>query len=542
MKFFRPIIYMSLLFDAVRGVLNDGVLKLQGPASLPDTASHPLHPSLASFSIETAFFITYVGNVTHPNLLTKNLLENLKERTGRPAEIRIGGITADSTYWDPSLEAAAFNFITDDGVLHNTTIGPGFWDAVRELLPEGTEITMNLNLHDLNYRGALEVAQSASEGLNPGQLVALEIGNEPDHYLSFTPQNYSEIWTLWSKDISTALNFSNPMFQVAATAEDPLWPYDAPGATQQLGCVSALRAGVNNASTVKLCSEHTYQYSVCDPPRIAVATLPNLVNHTRLAMYLDLWQPRIKFVRDELGPDSYLIGEYSSVSCSGRNGVSNTFGQALWLLDTTFYGASLNVSRQDVYASRRSTCIAKLYTAQPWWTESLQYVVSCRQPERSKTLGHSKTMRIANIYPGRQANGSTITAGGGDTSAGQLVAYGFWDTSTPSGTAFPVKFALLNLQIFNQTSNYTRPSAIFDISLFLPEQNTSVIVRHMQAPGADVKAGNLTTWAGQTFASGSAKGEVVEECVNDGKVTVEASGAALVIMNRKSEMNSAACS
>ncbi|EEB92852.1 hypothetical protein MPER_08576, partial [Moniliophthora perniciosa FA553] len=370
----------------------------------------------------------------------------------------------------------------------------------------------------------------------------MEIGNEPDHYLSFTPQNYSEIWTLWSKNISAALNISNPMFQVAATAEDPLWPYDAPGATQQLGCVSALRAGVNNASTVKSCSEHTYQYSVCDPPRIAVATLPNLVNHTRLAMYLDLWQPRIKFVRDELGPDAYLIGEYSSVSCSGRNGVSNTFGQALWLLDTTFYGASLNVSRQvsttaiiPPVLTRYALNHGGLSLYDMWYpVDNLNGPVQVFPSYSSylfitETLGHSKSMRIANIYPGRQANGSTITTGGGDTSAGQLVAYGFWDTSTPGGTEFPEKFALLNLQIFNQTSNYTRPSVVFDISSFLPEQNASVIVRRMRAPGADVTAGNLTTWAGQTFASGLAEGEIVEECVHDGKVTVEASGAALIM-------------
>ena len=52
------------------------------------------------------------------------------------------------------------------------------------------------------------------------------------------------------------------MFQVAATAEDPFWPYGTPAAAQQLDCVSALAAGANNASTVKWCSEHTYQYSV----------------------------------------------------------------------------------------------------------------------------------------------------------------------------------------------------------------------------------------------------------------------------------------
>lgn len=88
------------------------------------------------------------------------------------------------------------------------------------------------------------------------------------------------------------------------------------------------------------------------------------VNHTRLAEYLDLWQPRIRSVRQQLGSQAFMIGKYfslnvlssmlspfgivgefNSVSCSGHDGVSNTFGQALWLLDTTLYAASINVSR-----------------------------------------------------------------------------------------------------------------------------------------------------------------------------------------------------
>lgn len=118
-------------------------LKLSGSPKLPVDATHHLHPSLASFSIETAFFITYVGNTTHPNLLTKNLLEGLARRTGVPAEVRVGGITADSTYWDPSLNSTLFNFVDDSGALHNTTIGPGFWEAFK-LLPDDTKIIMNL--------------------------------------------------------------------------------------------------------------------------------------------------------------------------------------------------------------------------------------------------------------------------------------------------------------------------------------------------------------------------------------------------------------
>ncbi|KAJ3873003.1 glycoside hydrolase family 79 protein [Lentinula edodes] len=515
---------------------------VSGPPTLPETASHTLHPSLASFSIETAFFIMYVGNTTSPNILTRDLLQNIKDRIGIPAEIRIGGITADSTFWDPSLEAAIFNFVDNTGALINTTIGWEFWDAARELLPEGTQITVNLNLESLNFTGALAVAESAVQGL-PNQVAAFEIGNEPDHYFSFTAKNYSNIWEPWSKNISSALNFTTPKFQLAATADDPLWPYNTIAADAQLDCVSALAAGVDDANTVEWCSEHTYQYSVCDPTRTAIATLPNLVNHTRLAQYLDLWQPRIQSVRKQLGSQAFVIGEYNSVSCSGRDGVSNTFGQALWLLDTIFYAASLNVSRLYLHqggplALQSATQLNKGgFSFYDLWypIDNLNGPVQVF-PSYSAylfvadTIGSSRSLKIANIYPGRQANGSTITTAGGDTSSGQLVIYGFWDESHPTGTNFPTKLALLNLQIYNQTQDEIRPTASFNISSLLSSTNTQISVRRLQAPGADTQLANVTKWAGQTFENGTASGLHVEEKIEGGIVTVEASSAALVFL------------
>ncbi|KAJ3787024.1 glycoside hydrolase family 79 protein [Lentinula aff. detonsa] len=521
---------------------SDLSLTAPGPPSLPDTASHALHPSLASFSFETAFFISYVGNKTNPNSLTRNLLQNIKDRVGIPAEVRIGGITADSTFWDPTLETAIFNFVDDSGTLINTTIGWQFWDAARELLPEGTQITVNLNLESLNYTGALVMAQSATQGL-PDQVAAFEIGNEPDHYLSFTAQSYSDIWEPWSKNISSALNFTKPKFQLAATADDPLWPYNTAAADAQLDCVSALDAGVDDADTVEWCSEHTYQYSVCDPTRAAVATLPNLVNHTRLAEYLDLWQPRIQSVRKQLGSQAFVIGEFNSISCSGRDGVSNTVGQALWLLDTTFYAASINVSRLYMHqggplALQSATQLNKggLSFYDLWYP-----IDNSNGPVQvfpsyyaylfvADTIGSSRALKIANIYPGRQSNGSTITPAEGDTSEGQLVIYGFWDESLSSGTNFPAKLALLNLQLYNQTQDDPRPVAFFNISSFLSSADEQVSVRRLQAPGADTRLANETQWAGQTFENGIPSGTFVEEKVRGGIVTVEASSAVLVIL------------
>ncbi|KAJ4476206.1 glycoside hydrolase family 79 protein [Lentinula aciculospora] len=534
-----PLMTLALSTSALASNLNVIVTDIP---SLPETASHALHPSLASFSIETAFFIMYFGNKTSPNLLTRNLLENIENRIGIPPEIRIGGITADSTFWDPSLETAIFNFVDDSGALINTTIGWEFWDAARELLPGSTQITVNLNLESLNYTGALTVAESAVQGL-PNQVAAFEIGNEPDHYFSFTAQNYSSIWESWSKNISNTLNFTQPKFQLAATAEDPLWPYDTPAADAQLDCVSALAAGVDDGNTVEWCSEHTYQYSVCDPTRTAVATLPNLVNHTRLAEYLDLWQPRIQSVREQLGSQAFVIGEYNSISCSGRDGVSNTFGQALWLLDTTFYAASINVSRLYVHqggplALQSATQLNKggfsfydlWYPADNLNGPAQVFPAYSAYLFVADTIGSSRALKIANIYPGRQSNGSTITTAGGDTSEGQLVIYGFWDESLPSGTNFPIKLALLNLQIYNETQNETRPIASFNISSLLASEDAEISVLRLQAPGADTQSANLTKWAGQTFENGTAKRLFVDEKVLGGIVTVEASSAALVLL------------
>ncbi|KAL1679088.1 hypothetical protein EV122DRAFT_263971 [Schizophyllum commune] len=518
-------------------------ITLKGSPSLPADASHTLDRALGSFSIETAFTTTFLGNLSTPNTLTRSLLEGLAQRTGVPAEIRFGGITADSTYWDPNLEDEIYNYYDDEGTLYNTTIGPKYFQLLTSLLPAGTKIIVNLNLQDLDTEGALAVAAGALQGIPEPQLFAFEIGNEPDHYLNFTPENYTAIWKNMAQNITADLGLESPMFQLGATAEDPLWPYDTPEAKRQLDCASALAAGANEGGVVKTCSEHTYQYSVCDPKRAAVATLPNLVNHTRLAVYLDLWQPRIKTVREALGPDAFYIGEYSSVSCSGHVNVSDTFGQAMWLLDTTLYAASINVTKLFTHqggplalqsSSQLNHGGLSLYDM--WYpVENVNGPVKVFPSYAAylfvaEMLGTSGDLQIANLYPGRQANGSTITPALGDTSEGQISVYGLWDEAKPE---YPSKFAVLNLEIYNVTqaeAGETRPNATVDLSAYLPKGETTLRVRRMQAPGADVKEGSVTQWAGQTYGEGVAAGDLVEETISGKNITVEASGAALIFV------------
>ncbi|KAF9236721.1 hypothetical protein BU15DRAFT_63767 [Melanogaster broomeanus] len=459
-------------------------LKLNGPASIPaEWTTSPLNPALASFSIETAGFEDYLGNATYPNTLSINLFNNLKKRALVAPEIRIGGNTADSTFWNSNQDVA-------------------------------------FNLESLNYTGALSLAEAAWAGLGSRVVSRFEIGNEPDQYsLDFD----ARITRLFGRYLLPQ------SFQVGATAIDPLWPYNTSQADAQFDCVSALAAGANDGHTVTTCSEHTYQYSVCDPTRAAVATLTNLVNHTRLAEYLDLWQPRIHAVRSQLGPMDLLLAS----STRSRAQVRTTSATPL----DRRYGW-VYVHQGGPFALQSST---QLNHGGPFY--NLWYPVDNQNgpiqvfPSYSaylfvsELIGGSKSLRTANIFPGRQAKGSSITTADGDPSAGQVSVYGYWEESSSD---YPAKLAILNLEIYNSTATYRRPNVTVDFSAFLSTPGGMVTVKGLTAPGADIKYGNLTTWAGQNFASGVAEGGVEEEIITTGEVDVAASSAVLATLQFES--------
>lgn len=148
----------------------------------------------------------------------------------------------------------------------------------------------------------------------------------------------------------------------------------------------------------------------------------------------------------------------------------------------------------------------------------------------SELIGGSRSLQAANIFPGRQSNGSSITTADGDPSAGQLSVYGYWDQQNAK---YPTKLAILNLEIYNSTATYPRPNVNVDFSAYLAYPGQTVTARTMIAPGAEIKYANMTTWAGQTFATGVAEGELVEEYITSGQIDVAASSAILITLQNE---------
>ncbi|KAF8432194.1 hypothetical protein L210DRAFT_3414281, partial [Boletus edulis BED1] len=237
--------------------------------------------------------------------------------------------------------------------------------------------------------------------------------------------------------------------------------------------------------------------------------------------YLDLWQLRIHAVQSQLGPDSFVISEFNSVSCSGRDNVSNTFGQAMWLLDTMLYTASINVSR--VYAHQGGPLALQSATQlnhgsfllyNLWYPVENQngpvqvFPAYSAYLSVSELIGGSTSLQTANIFPGRQVNGSSITTAEGNPSAGQLSVYRYWDSSNAK---YPAKLGILNLEMYNSTATYPCLNVTVDFLAYLAYPGQVATARTMTAPGTDIKETNVMMRAGQTFATGVAEGIMVEE-------------------------------
>ena len=62
------------------------------------------------------------------------------------------------------------------------------------------------------------------------------------------------------------------------------------------------------------------------------------MNHSNTLDYFAQWKPEIAAARSV--DAKFVMGETGSVSCHGKDGVSNTLGAALWEIDYMLHGES----------------------------------------------------------------------------------------------------------------------------------------------------------------------------------------------------------
>ncbi|KUI65934.1 Beta-glucuronidase [Cytospora mali] len=461
--------------------------------STPSNLSQTVDLSFGGFGIEPSNLFSYTGGA-EANQLTITLLENLGNYTGKPPHIRIGGNTQDYMIYSESQDkwaqitnpdAVGQGNIPSDSML----IGPNFFTAANRL-PAGTPVTWGLNLaydQDDYIDQIVLMANQVLSRCTSLDIVAFEIGNEPDLYssngfrnASWTSTMYSQQWldraaALYEQVVKPA-GLPSGYFEAGATSHTSGTTFDI---SVMAADTPSVQEDLDGSVYLSTYNQHDYTYfvSVTGYP----LTLQTIMNFDTTEAQFATWRTQIEQAQAAGHP--YALREMGMVGPLGVTNVSDTFGGALYTLNFLLWTTTLNVTGVNFHMTANS------YT-------------SAWQPSTYNGLAP----HVRPIYYGHAAFNQII----GPTCQAQVSQYSLSDLPsdyTGFVRAYSIYQAgsLQSIAVINSKSANTTETnkANLTVSVTLPSSlaGKTVHLAYLTNDGIDAKYN--TTWNGISFEQDS---------------------------------------
>ncbi|KAI1327388.1 glycoside hydrolase superfamily [Xylariaceae sp. FL0255] len=486
--------------------------------------TRPLWPDVYGYSIEPIWLDAYINTT-----LTTNLLASITTVTGAvPPPIRIGGNTADETYLYlssslPLSTGGNGNGNDNSAALPNLTsantfdVTPRWFQTWANYFPEGTKIRYTLNLADnsSDWANAVAEAEAVHETLGDS-LEAFELGNEIDHFIAegwrgagwdvkeYISQfrNLTGLITTstWYKTLENSTDNTGPMrgggggshkptFQAGVIADRPKVP-DQQVEQDNFSIANLTAAGIAASPAQKAIissySDHLYPQSACDSAHWHRMRLDLLSNHEVLWQNISQHIPEISAAEAAGAP--LVLGETNSVSCSGRSGISDTFGAALWSVDYSQYSAftplGYELEGEMLVGGIRANWYAHYFVARILRDGKGLWIAALPTANSSTLSGFA-------LYDGDSGGCSRRNQGKPFLRKLVFLDMGIWNGT--SGLSNPSTLSATDGTMF---STGTRPVSSFQVATPW-KQGTAVKVIRLKAPGTNAKSG--VTVAGTTF-------------------------------------------
>lgn len=308
--------------------------------------------------------------------------------------------------------------------------------------------------------------------------------------------------------------------------------------------INLTRGGLVDAqhNVVETYSVHLYPQSTCDTARWLRMRLDLLSNHTTLWLNVSQYVPQVAAA--DAANTTLVLGETNSVSCSGRSGISDTFGAALWSTDYVLMAASIGIPKVYFHLGAQSQ-----YSAFTPWGHTLNNE-TLASGIRANFYSHYFIAKVVQGL-GKEGDAYQIAALPGANSS-ELSGYAIYHHGGSQEQKRLAKLVFLDMGVWNGTEGLSNPSTLSstDGTVFSkgtrPSYNMSattswpagqgVEVVRLQGPGTNAKS--LVNVSGVTFDSttGARLGDLRKEyvTVGEGGVVqfgmVEAQGVLLQVL------------
>jgi hypothetical protein len=247
-----------------------------------------------------------------------------------PMILRIGGSSADQTFWAPTRERPEWVY----------EIRQSWLTQVHRIINRfRVRVILDLNLVTATPQSAVRWARAAEAALPAESIVAFEIGNESDIYsraswqkltrgvgASILPQQmtaagYADSYRIYAKALAQ-VDRGIPLLGPALS--DP---------AAHLSWISRLLAGAHPG--LRAITVHRYPLSACSHRGSnTFPTIARVLSERASAGMARSISGAVTIARRAGLP--VRLTEINSVTCGGRRGVSNTFATALWAPDALF--------------------------------------------------------------------------------------------------------------------------------------------------------------------------------------------------------------
>ncbi|KAF8309017.1 glycoside hydrolase family 79 protein [Clavulina sp. PMI_390] len=317
-----------------------------------------LDSNLVALSLEGDHWPDWAG-VDKPNTFFLNCLSNLARLTGSTPDIRVGANSEDKMQYNDSVPIIV---LTTPNWTATTPYPEASYEQsssryyqLSKHMPAGTHMTWGTNL-GFNDSGnavaqALAIVNTFSQGgaahAAGVKLDAIEIGNEPDLYVSnalrpsnWTFDNWVSEWSFFANSIIDAAGLkpnSTPRFLAGSFASS------SHSSTSKFSPQHLIAAGVLSGSLgpfIDTVSEHHYSGSFCTG---SGGLLAALMDKTSIRGNISTYSSDIAAV--QAAGREFVFGETNSYSCHGAPGVSDTAGAAIWTLDYVLQAATAGIRK-----------------------------------------------------------------------------------------------------------------------------------------------------------------------------------------------------
>ncbi|KAK7973901.1 hypothetical protein PG989_015749 [Apiospora arundinis] len=533
--------------------------------------TRPLVRDVFGYSIEPIWVNAYTANPK-----AAKLLSTIGAITGKPPPIRVGGNTADQTYQHATLpNGRDWDAIRGElSTVQQFNVTPAWYGAWADYFPEGTDLIYSLNFraNESAWANAVAQAEAVHSALGSSRLKMFELGNEIDHFINkhwraadwgvdmyidqFRNLTGQIVASDWYQKLSEA---ERPKFQAGVFA-DPPWVHDQHDeiddfSIENLTTVATDRSRVGgivereqDKAIIGSYAMHLYPQSTCDTARWHRMRLDLLSDHLVLWKNVSQYAPQVA-AADRAGAP-LIMGETNSVSCSGRSGISDTFGAALWTVDYVLMGAALGLEKTYFHLGAQSEYSA--FTPEGYVLKNETLVAGIR-PNWYSHYFVSKVVAPPASTGSRNASSpyyQIAALGGPDVNTSSLSGYAVYSGGGKDKPSHLNKLVFLDMGVYNGTEGLSNPSTLSatDGAMFSegarPNRALSLAtswcpgrqatVTRLLGPGTNAKS-NVTV-SGVTFDPESGdmrKGEEIKESVkvgDDGAVRITMRRAEAVLL------------